>query len=464
MSWLTLVAFSPIILLIILLLLRVSLSWIAPFALVYTLGMSMLLWQILPLALAGALAKGAFLALDIFLIILGALLFIDALRKKGILADVEHYLFSISKDSRVQVLLLVWFFGSFIEGAAGFGTPAAIVAPLLVSLGYPIARSIALALVANSTAVVFGAVGTPINVGLSGLATSTLPVEIAGTNLLIGIFVPIALMMLLVRRDQLFRSIPLALFAGLCLTLPMLALSYLGPEFPSLIGSVIGGVVFVFGHTLFVKKIIHHKEAPKSKGSLKRALIPYVVLVALLLLGKFFAPARIVELGGATHTFSLANPGIAFILTLLLTGMLPAMKKTAKSLVRPALVIFSISALVQLMILTGNNLTGYASMVQTIGSFLPSIAPLTPALGALGAFLTGSATVSLLLFGQVVVVGGGSLALLVIGAGLGNMISLTNIIAVQAAVKHEGHAMEALQLTFIPCIVYILIATLLALV
>src|SRR5690606_3731085 len=74
----------------------------------------------------------------------------------------------VSIDRRVQVVIIVWLFGSFIEGAAGFGTPAAIVAPLLVAMGFPAMSAVMLGLMVQSTPVTFGAVGTPILVGVRG--------------------------------------------------------------------------------------------------------------------------------------------------------------------------------------------------------------------------------------------------------------------------------------------------------
>src|SRR3546814_17757329 len=66
----------------------------------------------------------------------------------------------------MQIIVIAWLFGSFIEGASGFGTPAAIVAPLLVALGFPGFSAVVIGLIIQSTAVTFGAIGTPVLIGL----------------------------------------------------------------------------------------------------------------------------------------------------------------------------------------------------------------------------------------------------------------------------------------------------------
>ncbi|MCD6516889.1 MAG: L-lactate permease [Candidatus Aminicenantes bacterium] len=69
-------------------------------------------------------------------------------------------------DRRVQVVIIAWLFGSFIEGSAGFGTPAAIAAPLMVALGFPALAAVMIGMMIQSTAVTFGACGTPILIGV----------------------------------------------------------------------------------------------------------------------------------------------------------------------------------------------------------------------------------------------------------------------------------------------------------
>src|SRR5699024_2153235 len=82
---------------------------------------------------------------------------------------------SISADMRVQVVLVAFLFGALIEGAAGFGTPAAVTGPLMVALGFNPMAAATIALVADSAPVPFGAVCTPVVVGLSNLSDASIP-------------------------------------------------------------------------------------------------------------------------------------------------------------------------------------------------------------------------------------------------------------------------------------------------
>ncbi|RYA82904.1 L-lactate permease, partial [Enterobacter cloacae complex sp. 4DZ1-17B1] len=98
--------------------------------------------------------------------IFGAILLLNTLTKSGAMDTIRSGFLGITRDRRVQVIIIAWLFAAFIEGAAGFGTPAAIGAPLLVALGFPPLAAVVVALVADSSPVSFGAVGTPILVGV----------------------------------------------------------------------------------------------------------------------------------------------------------------------------------------------------------------------------------------------------------------------------------------------------------
>lgn len=92
---------------------------------------------------------------------------LNTLRAGGALDAIRAGFFHVSPDRRVQVIIIAWLFGAFLEGASGFGTPAAIGAPLLVALGFPAMAAVTLALIADSAPVSFGAVGTPLLVGIA---------------------------------------------------------------------------------------------------------------------------------------------------------------------------------------------------------------------------------------------------------------------------------------------------------
>ncbi|WP_299682672.1 L-lactate permease [uncultured Roseobacter sp.] len=112
--------------------------------------------------LRGVVAEAAHTTATILWIILPALAIFEYQRKTGAITRIRDTLASLTTDRRLQAILIAWFFGLFMEGAAGFGTPVALAAPLLVGLGYSPVRAVVLALLGHAAGVSFGAVGTPV--------------------------------------------------------------------------------------------------------------------------------------------------------------------------------------------------------------------------------------------------------------------------------------------------------------
>ena len=472
-------ALSPVVLLIVILLFfKKPLVVAAPFTFFYALFVSIFYWSVKQEYVVAGLVKALFVSLDILLIIFGAVLFLEYLKNSGLIKKIEKQISSISSDRRVQAIIIIWFFGSFIEGTAGFGTPAAITAPFLVAIGFPAVLAVVLALIGNSTAVVFGAVGTPIRIGFEGLDVSFVSQSAAFINLFAGLVVPLLLIGVMTRYENksfkyFYESIPFALWAGFCFLVPYFLLSFIGPEFPSLLGPLIGLVIIVFTTKkhLFVPK----KTKVYSTGFNFKDFMPYVILISLLLLGKYVFPSFSLDIVfGVSHTFSLYNPGFIFLLSILFSSLFfsrpflnfkNSFVSSFKLLFKPFLVIFFITAFVQLLILSSFNYNNYLGMLNVIANLLISdnYLLLSPVLGVFGSFLSGSATVSNLLFGalqvesaqlvgvSVVLV----LALQVVGAGVGNMISLTNIVAAQTTVKLKNQELNILKKTIVPALIYL---------
>ena len=109
-------------------------------------------------------------------IIFGAILLLNTLKHSGGITAIRNGFSGISPDRRVQAIIVAWLFGSFIEGASGFGTPAAVAVPLLVGLGFPGLAAVTAGMIIQSTPVSFGAAGTPILIGVNtGLAGFSQP-------------------------------------------------------------------------------------------------------------------------------------------------------------------------------------------------------------------------------------------------------------------------------------------------
>lgn len=222
--------------------------------------------------IAGATAAGALEAFNILLIVFGAILLMNTLKNSGAIRTIKGTFYGISPDRRIQAIIVAFLFGAFIEGAAGFGTPAALAGPLMVSLGFPPLAAVMLALIGNSTPVSFGAVGTPFLGGAVRTLDSPavreavaqygwtwdifvqrLALCVSSGHALIGTFMPFAIVLIMVRlfgERKSFREalpvLPFAIFAGLSFTVPYVLIAvFVGAELPSMLGALIALAITV---------------------------------------------------------------------------------------------------------------------------------------------------------------------------------------------------------------------------
>ncbi|MCL4406239.1 MAG: L-lactate permease [Patescibacteria group bacterium] len=396
---------SPFVLFLVLLLWRkLPLLKVSSWTLVLMAGLSVLYWRILPGLFFASFAKGFFVALDIFFIILGAIFFLEVLKDLKVIENISRYLESFSKDYRIQVIILAWFFENFLEGTAGFGTASAIVAPLLVGLGFAPLQAVIVSLLGNSTSVVFGAAGAPIRVGFAGLDYAAVPQFASWINC-VGIIVPVFMLLAITagkadRAKQIKEALPFAVWSGLAFVIPSALVVPLGQEFPSIIGSLIGLALVLLTTKLglLVPKNIRRGAAvglPAEKQSYFKLVFPYGLLIVLLILGKLLiGPASFSIPFALGHKFSLFNPGFAFLAAGLPIAIVwgsrrhriagEAIKKSLKDALGPFLVIASISVVVQLMINSGLNSSGLPSATNLIaGSFETRALPFWLPLSAL---------------------------------------------------------------------------------
>src|SRR6056297_3697400 len=199
-------------------------------------------------AAAGTFAEAAHSTAVILWIILPALMLFEFQKRTGAIDRIRDMLGGLTDDRRLQAILIAWFFGLFIEGAAGFGTPVALGAPLLVGLGYDPVRAVALALLGHAAGVSFGAVGTPTlaQAALTGLPATEIALKVALMHAALGPFLLLATVRLAgdgpLRRADLGWSAA----AAACFFVPSVALAGLaGPELPALGGALAGAVAFV---------------------------------------------------------------------------------------------------------------------------------------------------------------------------------------------------------------------------
>lgn len=502
-----------------------------PAAWLLSVSVAFFFWRMSPLRILAASLEGALLALNILVIVGGAILVLNVLRVGGALEVINQGFNRISADRRVQVLIIAWLFGAFIEGAAGFGTPAALVAPLLVGLGFPPLCSVMVALICNSTPVAFGAVGTPLNVGfgtaLEGLLTEELGIQsflqsvgmkAALLNLLAGSFIPLLAVMLMTRVFGEKRSYregaaiwPLALISGFAFTIPSyLAAALFGPELPSIIGGLAGLSLVILlvsrGYFLPARRwdfpAARHWAgewgprsitSPASKGrlSLLPAWTPYIIIALLLILTRLPAlPLRellatvvlawenILGQSGITYRVEpLYLPGIIpFALVAVLTLYLHRISlqqakdiagRTAGQLLPAALALAFTVGMVRILVHSDINNAGFDGMLLSMSAFAASLIgeawPLfAPFLGALGAFVSGSNTVSNILFGgfqygvaeSLDISRSLVLALQGVGGAAGNMIAVHNVIAVCTVTGILGTEGMIIRRNLIPVLLY----------
>ncbi len=264
--------------LIVVAVLLVGLLWPAtramPIAWVVALVVGFVFWNNPPAYLAGSSIVGVMTAIEILWIVFGALVLLYTLIQAGAFDRINAGFSAVSDDRRVQIVLLAFFLATFIEGAAGFGTPAAVVAPLLLALGFPALAAVIAALIGHVIAVTYGAVGTPIIVGIQtpleiyeeaieadgGMSVVQYSQDVAAWaatyHALTGFVMPLFAVGMVVyffgdREERslkpAFEVAPLCLFAGVAFAVPYWASAwFITAEFPSLIGAMVGGAITIF--------------------------------------------------------------------------------------------------------------------------------------------------------------------------------------------------------------------------
>jgi lactate permease len=483
-------------------------------------------WQMPFNWIVAASLNGVVIAVKIIMIVFGALVLLFTMRESGAMEAINKGFTDVSPDRRVQAIIIAWLFGSFIEGSAGFGTPAALAAPLLLSLGFPALAAVMVALICNVTSVSFGAVGTPTLIGIQ--SSLNFPavhniVETAGLtypqyinqigvwtaiqHAIPGIFLPLIMVSVMTRffgKNRSYRDglaiWPYAVVAGLCFVVPYLAVALLlGPEFPSLLGGLIGmGILIPLTKSGFLApkqtwefpdrsewqenwtgSINMRSKTRHGEISLFRAWTPYILIGVLLVVTRIREPtirgmsisdwlrqASIqyenllgTQVGGDFDP--LYNPGVLpFVLVALLCiGIFSMEKSQVKAawteaihrIKGPLIALIFAVPMVRVMMQSGNNPEDIAGMPIAMAVAMADIFagawPLVDAfVGALGSFMSGSNTVSNMLFSmfqfsidrQLDISTTIVVSVQNIGGAMGNMICVHNVIAACATVGLVG--------------------------
>ncbi len=471
-----------------LVILRWPASRAMPIAYVLAVLLALAVWRVPAAQVGAASVKGIIIAVELLTIIFGAILLLNTLRESGALQTIRTSFSNISADRRIQVIIVAWLFGSFIEGAAGFGTPAAVAVPLLVGLGFPALAAVIAGMIIQSTPVSFGAVGTPILVGVSnGLAgagtiddfamtegfesgralLTSIGLRVAFLHLIGGTVIPLFVVSILTGTFGKNRSYaeglqiwPFALFASFAMTIPYLAVAYLlGPEFPSLIGGLVGlAIVVPAAKSGFLTPLAssvwdfeasdrwdrewsadahvsgvsaaHDHNSHRRNPSLIVSWLPYLIVALLLVVtrqrylpGIEFSPEALVKsvsmsvnrIFGTEISYEIRPlylPGTVFLIASLCTyfmhGMRPreylnAWSSAFRTIVSASVALIFTVPMVQVFINSQGGLAGYDEMPIALASGVKNLVgeawPLfSTFIGGIGASVAGSNTVSNMMF------------------------------------------------------------------
>ncbi|MDB2241290.1 L-lactate permease [Halorubrum ezzemoulense] len=500
--------------------------------------------------LAASAVYGAFQAVDIILIVFGAILLMNYLEGSGAIATIRWYFGQIEEDRRIQVLLIGLGFMTIIEGAAGFGTPGALAAPLFIGLGFPPLAAAVFGLFFNAPNPPFGAAGTPVIGGtgavidpaLSGSmgVSEFLSMVSAWSGIVTGVtyvFWGLLGVFFLTYwfgdadggrsvggavRDTLPIA-PFALLLGVVTGGTQLVVAwFVGPALPDIAaGFVVLGVGLLLANNnilipdrewdfptdsqwsdtwlggLELDEI--SRDQPQKEMSVLLAWTPYL-LVALALLATRWPDLTVAgtavlpwiqsftvgidsilgtELGYTLQYLYL--PGtMPFIPIAVLTGLIHKMdvdemgaawRRSAEQVAPAALTLIIAVSMTQVMIQSQTNTAGLLGMMEALsralaigaGGLLPMISPW---IGAIGSFMTGSNTSSNILFSvlqynaaeTVELSRTIAVSLQNVGGGLGNMVSVLNVAAICGVVGITGREGDLLRKAIVPMALFALFA------
>ncbi len=466
--------------------------------------------------LNAAVINGLLSALTPIAIVFGAILFFVSMEASGAMDRLRGWLRTLSPHPVAQLMIVGWAFQFLIEGASGFGTPAALAAPVLAGLGFPALRVAMLCLVMNTLSVSFGAVGTPTWFGFGSLPLDpatlrSLAVNTALLQTAAATVIPLMALGLVLPWRKIRVALPFIYLSLGSTMLPMLAVAFFDDEFPTVIGGLTGltATVLLARHGIGLPPT----PAPSSTDGVRPPLLPRPVLgaltpllavVAILLATRIPAlglrgwltaasPHLAIPLGllgeltispslvfqwnqilgedqDWSHALLYVPSIIPFVLTaglaLWMFHALPTSRRvlgdTGKRIKGPVIALLGALVFVKLLMIGGEQ-----ASTMILGNALASAAGgawiyFAPFLGALGSFFAGSATISNLTFGGIQYAiaqdTGVDPALLLAlqsgGAAMGNMICIHNIVAVSAVLGLVNQEGAILKKTIVPVLVY----------
>ncbi|MCR4672500.1 MAG: L-lactate permease [Lachnospiraceae bacterium] len=544
------IAFIPIIVTIVLM---IAFNWPAkralPLAWAIALVIAIALWHMSVKSGIAYTLTGFLSAFETLVIIFGAILIMNTLSRSGAMSAINRMFTHITPDARLQAIIIGFIFGAFIEGAAGFGTPAALAAPLLISVGFPPLAAAIIALEFNSVPVCYGAVGTPTNTAFSTIAGSLTGysdtnvyrmalTKYTAIHMAIGTFliliVGVGILCKFFGKRKKFSDvvpvIPFIIYVSVLFdVIYLLIASFIGPELVSLVAAVITlfVVIFTTGKGFLVPKDVWtfdekekwdstwlsttKVEAPKTSNMpLVKAWIPYFIIAIVLVLTRVSQNVGMdwansmrkftVGTGSSNAILGLNwnwailwSPGIVFIIVALITVAIHGMsgeavagawKDTFKMVKGAAIALLFGVAMVNLF--RYSNVTVLAndpasteviasSMLVVMAKALAAVfkvayVVIAPFIGVLGAFMSGSNTVSNTLFSALqyqaaVEVGLPTVIIVALqnnGGAIGNMICVNNVVSATATTGTVGNEGRIIRTNILPCVLFSILVIVIA--
>ena len=550
------IAFIPIIVTVVLM---VAFNWPAkralPLAWILALIFGVALWKMSVTHAIAYTLTGFLSAFEVLVIIFGAILIMNTLKRSGAMDSINRMFNGITPDARLQAIIIGFIFGAFIEGAAGFGTPAALAGPLLISVGFPPLAAAIVALEFNSVPVIFGAVGTPTNTafttvqaGLESLPDtnvwrmaltkwSAVPMSVGAFMIMI---VCIAIMCKMFgpkkKASDVLPVIPFIIFTGVVFDIIYLLIAtFVGPELTSLLAAVITLFIIMFttkkgflvpketwtfgDQSGWDKTWLSTTKVPEPKTSnmpLIKAWIPYFIIAIILVITRvsqrMAATAGVSNWADKLKTFTVGtgdsgailglnwnwaiawSPGIVFIIVALITFAIHGMNgeaikgafsDTFKQVTGAAIALFFGVALVNIFRFTNVDSATMAnvapaiqdSMLLVMAKALAALAGkayivIAPFIGVLGAFMSGSNTVSNTLFSSLQFETANLIGLPAVfivalqncGGAIGNMVCVNNVVAACATTGTNGNEGKIIRTNALPMVLFSILAVVVVLI
>ncbi|BES85185.1 L-lactate permease [Pectobacterium araliae] len=493
-------SFPLLVMIVLILKIKMPIHYAVLITLTLTVMIAALFWHTPLKTLGLAASYGALKGLwPIIIVILGAIYSYNLMQKTRSMDVLRDVLASISDDKRIQVLLISWCFGGFLEAAAGYGTAVAIPIGILIAQGFNPMKAAIASLVANTVPTAFGAVGIPVSILAEQvhLPVTTLSATVVLQLALFNILLPFVIIVIIGGSIKAIRGVfAITLVCGVATLVPQYIVAvHLGAELPAFAGSLVS-LIAVTAMAKCRKKatdtpyLIDSAQRASLSGysvsQLLRACAIYILIFTFILLCSPLFPAIKATVSQVASVIPfyltetqvlklkidwIGTPGVLIIIASLWGGfmqgatlgtMLNVFVSTIKQLKNSIIAITAIVAMATVMDVSGLIATLAQTMVDVTGGGYLFIAPV---IGALGTFVTGSDTNSNVLFGKLQTMAAEKLhvdpvwlaAANTAGATGGKMISPQSIAIAVSATRMEGQGSAIMSGTLKYCGVYIII-------